>query len=88
MSDEYTVGRWQAQGLPRDAVSAENGLLVTSAGRRPLCIDPQEQVIQVSDGVKYGDAGIGIAPKAKICIFLSPRPIVRGTRCLYLTFLF
>lgn len=35
---------WQAQGLPRDAASAENATLVCSAGRRPLAIDPQQQV--------------------------------------------
>lgn len=45
MADSYTVRTWNAQGLPRDAVSTENGILVTRAGRWPLTIDPQEQVI-------------------------------------------
>lgn len=44
MADSYTVRTWNAQGLPRDAVSTENGILVTRAGRWPLTIDPQEQV--------------------------------------------
>lgn len=44
MADSYTVRQWNSQGLPRDAVSTENGILVTKAGRWPLTIDPQEQV--------------------------------------------
>ncbi|CAB3255287.1 unnamed protein product [Arctia plantaginis] len=43
MADSYTVRTWNAQGLPRDSVSTENGILVTRAGRWPLTIDPQEQ---------------------------------------------
>ncbi|XP_028179118.1 dynein heavy chain 6, axonemal [Ostrinia furnacalis] len=43
MADSYTVRTWNSQGLPRDAVSTENGILVTRAGRWPLTIDPQEQ---------------------------------------------
>ncbi|CAF4752613.1 unnamed protein product [Pieris macdunnoughi] len=43
MADSYTVRTWNAQGLPRDAVSTENGILVTRAGRWPLTVDPQEQ---------------------------------------------
>ncbi|XP_049884905.1 dynein axonemal heavy chain 6 [Pectinophora gossypiella] len=43
MADSYTVRTWNSQGLPRDAVSTENGILVTKAGRWPLAIDPQEQ---------------------------------------------
>lgn len=44
MADSYTVRTWNSQGLPRDAVSTENGILVTRAGRWPLTVDPQEQV--------------------------------------------
>ncbi|CAG9558411.1 unnamed protein product [Danaus chrysippus] len=43
MADSYTVRTWNAQGLPRDSISTENGILVTRAGRWPLTIDPQEQ---------------------------------------------
>ncbi|XP_037299908.1 dynein heavy chain 6, axonemal isoform X2 [Manduca sexta] len=43
MADSYTVRTWNSQGLPRDAISTENGILVTRAGRWPLTIDPQEQ---------------------------------------------
>lgn len=41
------AGAWQAQGLPRDAASAENATLVCCAGRRPLAIDPQQQVYRM-----------------------------------------
>ncbi|KAJ2954382.1 hypothetical protein O0L34_g2646 [Tuta absoluta] len=43
MADSFTVRTWNAQGLPRDTISTENGILVTSAGRWSLSIDPQEQ---------------------------------------------
>ena len=34
---------WNIQGLPADAFSTENGVLVTRGTRWPLMIDPQEQ---------------------------------------------
>ncbi|KAJ8737519.1 hypothetical protein PYW08_000114 [Mythimna loreyi] len=43
MADSFTIRTWNSQGLPRDAISTENGILVTRAGRWPLTIDPQEQ---------------------------------------------
>lgn len=43
MADSFTVRTWNSQGLPRDSISTENGILVTRAGRWPLTIDPQEQ---------------------------------------------
>lgn len=45
MADSYTIRTWNSQGLPRDSISSENGILVTRAGRWPLTIDPQEQVL-------------------------------------------
>lgn len=53
MADSYTIRTWNAQGLPRDAVSTENGILVTRAGRWPLNIDPQEQVIYIPVYIYY-----------------------------------
>lgn len=45
LADPYEIRMWNTYGLPRDQVSTDNAILVTQAGRWPLMIDPQEQVI-------------------------------------------
>ena len=40
------VAQWNADSLPADVVSTENGSIVTSASRWPLLIDPQLQGIR------------------------------------------
>uniref|UniRef100_A0A4W5KGE0 Dynein heavy chain ATP-binding dynein motor region domain-containing protein n=1 Tax=Hucho hucho TaxID=62062 RepID=A0A4W5KGE0_9TELE len=43
LGDPYEIHLWNAEGLPRDTVSTENGILVTRGRRWPLMIDPQDQ---------------------------------------------
>ncbi|KAJ8000573.1 hypothetical protein DPEC_G00181790 [Dallia pectoralis] len=43
LGDPYEIRQWNADGLPRDTVSTENGILVTRGRRWPLMIDPQDQ---------------------------------------------
>ncbi|CAI5679041.1 unnamed protein product [Oreochromis niloticus] len=46
LGDQYVIRQWNAEGLPRDTVSTENGILVTEGHRWPLMIDPQDQANQ------------------------------------------
>lgn len=41
LADAPSVRNWNIQGLPADAFSTENGVLVTRGRRWPLMIDPQ-----------------------------------------------
>jgi dynein heavy chain len=58
LADPYEIRQWNADGLPRDAVSIENAVLVTRGKRWPLMIDPQEQAnrwvrsMEVKNGLK------------------------------------
>ena len=45
LGDSYEIRSWNMNGLPRDEISTENGIVVTKASRWPLMIDPQEQVM-------------------------------------------
>ena len=41
--DEATIGQWNLEGLPKDVLSIQNGIMVESSDRYPLMIDPQNQ---------------------------------------------
>merc|ERR1719181_528565 len=43
MVDESTIGDWSREGLPRDDLSIQNGIMVTRSSKWPLLIDPQGQ---------------------------------------------
>jgi len=43
LADPVQIRLWQIAGLPSDAVSVENGIIVAKARRWPLMIDPQGQ---------------------------------------------
>ncbi len=56
LGDPFEIRQWNADDLPRDAVSTENALLVIRGRRWPLMIDPQDQVgldINLVFGMKH-----------------------------------
>jgi dynein heavy chain len=46
LADEVLLTQWQADDLPPDELSTQNGILTTRGVRYPLCIDPQQQANQ------------------------------------------
>ena len=46
LSSPVEAAQWEAEGLPGDELSLQNGLLTTRAARWPLCIDPQAQAVR------------------------------------------
>uniref|UniRef100_A0A3B4XCW8 Dynein heavy chain ATP-binding dynein motor region domain-containing protein n=1 Tax=Seriola lalandi dorsalis TaxID=1841481 RepID=A0A3B4XCW8_SERLL len=46
LSKPTAVREWNIQGLPSDAFSTENGVIVTRGNRWPLMVDPQGQALK------------------------------------------
>jgi dynein heavy chain len=44
--DKTVVQEWNLKGLPKDDLSTQNGIMVTTASRYPLMIDPQGQALK------------------------------------------
>ncbi|KAF0719904.1 Aste57867_701 [Aphanomyces stellatus] len=45
LTNDATIQKWVAEGLPADEHSVQNGILTTKSSRFPLCIDPQQQAV-------------------------------------------
>lgn len=45
LSNDSTIQSWNANGLPTDEHSTQNGVITVKSTRFPLCIDPQQQAI-------------------------------------------
>ncbi|GMH67856.1 hypothetical protein TrLO_g3024 [Triparma laevis f. longispina] len=45
LTSDAVVQGWNANGLPADEHSMQNGILTTKGSRFPLCIDPQQQAV-------------------------------------------
>lgn len=43
MVDDATISRWNIEGLPKDTLSIQNGIMIENSERYPLMIDPQGQ---------------------------------------------
>lgn len=58
MVDPALIRDWNIQGLPSDAFSTENGIIVTRGSRWPLVIDPQCQAVKWIKNMEEKNVGI------------------------------
>ncbi|KAJ9456696.1 Dynein-1-alpha heavy chain [Diplonema papillatum] len=45
LTTDVLISKWNADGLPSDELSIQNGILATRASTFPLCVDPQKQAV-------------------------------------------
>eukprot|EP01059_Diplonema_ambulator_P016442 TRINITY_DN279_c0_g1_i2.p1 TRINITY_DN279_c0_g1~~TRINITY_DN279_c0_g1_i2.p1 ORF type:complete len:4165 (+),score=1710.28 TRINITY_DN279_c0_g1_i2:209-12703(+) len=45
LATDVLISKWNADGLPSDELSIQNGILATRASTFPLCVDPQKQAV-------------------------------------------
>eukprot|EP00392_Amoebophrya_sp_AT5.2_P008786 g8814.t1 len=82
LADPAAVRTWNVQGLPTDAFSTENGILVTRGSRFALMIDPQNQgnkwirKMEAPQGLKIFD------PNTSGFMRTLERAIEFGTPCM------
>ncbi|KAJ1487568.1 microtubule-binding stalk of dynein motor-domain-containing protein [Baffinella frigidus] len=57
LEDPVAVRQWRIDGLPADALSTENGIIISKARRWPLMIDPETQVCGVVYSRRNGVQG-------------------------------
>eukprot|EP00767_Chilomastix_cuspidata_P004259 gnl/Chilomastix_cuspidata/4391.p1 GENE.gnl/Chilomastix_cuspidata/4391~~gnl/Chilomastix_cuspidata/4391.p1 ORF type:complete len:5137 (+),score=567.95 gnl/Chilomastix_cuspidata/4391:1094-15412(+) len=65
LTSNVEISQWASKGLPSDELSVQNGILITSAARFPLMIDPQ---LQTTNWIKQKEAKSNL----KICTFNDP----------------
>ena len=46
LTNDVEMAGWNAEGLPGDELSIQNGILTLRASRWPLCVDPQQQAVR------------------------------------------
>ena len=61
LGDPVTTRQWGAWGLPVDAFSVENGLIITNTRRWPLIIDPQGQAARWVRAMEAARGGLELA---------------------------
>uniref|UniRef100_A0A3Q1IX48 Dynein axonemal heavy chain 2 n=1 Tax=Anabas testudineus TaxID=64144 RepID=A0A3Q1IX48_ANATE len=60
LSKPTAVREWNIQGLPSDAFSTENGVIVTRGNRWPLMVDPQGQALKWIKNMEMESQGLKV----------------------------
>ena len=60
LGDPVEIRQWQISGLPKDAFSVDNGVIVAHASRWPLMVDPQGQAAKWVKNLEAGRGGLEV----------------------------